>query len=783
MTHNKNKQVANPMHTIGAITAVAAISIGTITPLAIAEDTSIQNPQGDNTGTSEEQTTTRTYTVEIDGTSTTLTKDGNTYTGTINDYNGIPPQEINAISTDETPIIVKLAGQDTPSEQTGTMTYSGTNGEDAIKLTVNYIKPVTVYTGTLNGISKQFTVEADGSQSLSFDSLNSHPGNLQVTGGGNDFTLTATNIHSSSQGTKLGTINVKGTATYNQIATSALPSFAATAEYSYMVGSEVTIDDNSRFTKQGDVYKATDSNFTLDNTNRPDSSIIKLSNGISVPITWDNATETVEKDNGNGGTATYVRLSGHAEGTLTVTDSATGEKQTEKYEIETIADRAQDKSFLGMTVTQTNAKGDTTTLTVDKFDSATHEYTLAALPYSQIGDAFALNVNKGVDAEASTPVLTLGDNASRVFTVTVNGEQYKVTIPFQSADIKADSAAKLTGIYVNYDGTAEQGQLIDDWNPNRLDYVIQLTADQKSPYVLPVAPDGVSIQAGNVTQSAQSVRQEWKVTDDASGETRIYSVTATRPVKTAVSEFKPSDPVKQDSTVDSTTDKDADLASHGYVDKDGKYVKVETDEYTVPEGATFSYEPKNGQSATVTSTHEATTYTYTVTVLPKDSNAFPKQHVYKVTYLTSQTHLAELTGIGVDGSLINGFDKDKHEYTVAVNDVNEWVVTPQYDKTTGMTVSTVKDGQDAIITVTSGDGLVTAVYKVHVTQKLFGGAGSSGIGGDLASTGSSVMTIVMSALLFVVAAFSLFVVGRKSKKNKPEVASDINETGETDDNN
>ncbi len=126
------------------------------------------------------------------------------------------------------------------------------------------------------------------------------------------------------------------------------------------------------------------------------------------------------------------------------------------------------------------------------------------------------------------------------------------------------------------------------------------------------------------------------------------------------------------------------------------------------------------------SRHEGMTYTYTVNVLAPDGSTFA-QHTYTVTYITAATHKAQLTGILVDGTAVKGFDPARHQYNASVNDPDEWMVSPQYDKASGMTVSTEKKGADATITVTSGDGLVKTTYKVHVTRKPFGGNGNNAL--------------------------------------------------------
>lgn len=82
-------------------------------------------------------------------------------------------------------------------------------------------------------------------------------------------------------------------------------------------------------------------------------------------------------------------------------------------EVDVTADRAQDKSFTGLTVTRTNAKGETTVYDGAKdfnakFNPSTHEYTLT-LPADAVGDSYTLGLTHGVDAQASKPTLALGE--------------------------------------------------------------------------------------------------------------------------------------------------------------------------------------------------------------------------------------------------------------------------------------------------------------------------------------------------------------------------------------
>ena len=560
--------------------------------------------------------------------------------------------------------------------------------------------------------------------------------------------------------TKLGSIHVTGTAKYHKdadgdIATIGTPTFDIEAPFGYSTGEEITLDNDAHtaFTRDADNenhFTAVAPNVTLNDRNEPATDTLTLSDGTTAPITWDKTASAVERDG-----ATYVTKKGVAEGHVTVTDKASNTTVDQTYTITVTAERAQDKTFTALTVEQATTDGNKTTIEVPGFTPDTKEYTIT-LPHSAVGDAYGLNVSAGVDAEIGAQKLTLGTGATRILRVTVNGEEYTVNVKFESADIQADSPAKLSGIYVNMSGDHTQGSLIDNWNPNRLDYVVTLTDTTTSPYVLPVAPDGVTIKASNITQSAQSSKQEWTVTDDATGATRTYTVTVTRPVKTAVTDFTPQTPVKQEQTVQPDSDTDTTLVSAGYVNADGEYVTSGTGTYDIPEGGTFSYEAKAGQSTTVTVSNTGMTYTYTVNVLAPDGKTFA-QHAYTVTYITEATHKAELTGIAVNGTLINGFKPDKTDYKVKVNDPDQWTIVAQYDKTAGMSVQTDKDGADATITVKSGDNQQSRVYTVHVVKKLLGGDGTTGVG-DLAETGATtgILAIIIAATL-ALGAFFLFI--------------------------
>lgn len=555
-----------------------------------------------------------------------------------------------------------------------------------------------------------------------------------------------------TSGDKLGTAIVTGTAVYHADANPSLglPQFDVTVPFEYSIGEEITLDNGTDkgtpFSKSedGSYHAGYSATGLSDKDNSPSYHEVTLSNKDKATVQWESAPKTmVGADNKNN----IIVLSGTATGVVTVKDEH-GNKLEQSYTVGTRDIRAEDKSFTKMTLTQTSADGKSKSYEIKKEDFDENHQKTVELPASDAKDSFSLSAEHGLDAEVSRPKLGV-DGTSRLITVTVNGVDYTVRVNFKTSDLQPDSPARLDGIYVNLTGKAEKGTLIDNWNPNRLDYVVALKDANTSAYLLPEAPKGVTVKAGNVTQSAQSNRQEWTVTDTATGATRTYSVTVTRPVKTAVTEFQPKEPVEQSPVKTPDSQTDTSLASVGYVGKDGKYVPVTSDKFEIPEGGVFSYETKVGQSAVASSSHKGMTYTYTVSVLSPDGVTFT-QHEYTVTYITAITHKAELTGIAVDGKLINGFAPDKTSYEVAVDNPDRWTVVGQYDKDTGMSITINKNGADATLTVTSGDGLASKDYKIHATKKPFGGAGTAGVS-DLAQTGvnTGIIGIVIVALLAV----------------------------------
>lgn len=788
------KRNSSGLRNAGTIATVAALTLGMAGP-GVMTATADENTANGNNGSSETQTAKDTvYMTTVAGTPVTFEKDANgDYAATVATVKGKFQNQVVVSGTDKSQNTLTTSQKpDTNGKITGSVVYtSAADSAPKFTLTVTDYEIVDKivddqatqpWNTTVEGKKYLLSVK-DNTASAVLDQSASYPGDITVTDGARKITLSPDyqNVTVES-GDKLGQLNVSGTAVYKQAAdaTKPTPAFDVTLPFAYTSGTPVTVDGTeTELTKvDGGKYHADYAGPTLDESNKPSTDTVTLT-GIktTLPIKWGKDVQVVDKDTGDT-TSKFVRLTGTASGDVTIQDDASGKSVTVPVEVAVTADRAQDKSFTGLTVTRTDATGKATVYDGAKdfnakFNPDTHEYTLT-LPADAVGDSYTLGLTHGVDAQASKPTLTLGEGASRVLKVNVNGADYTVNVKFQPADLKADSPAKLTGLYVNKTGENTKGDLIDNWDPNRLDYVLALGEKDPSPYVLPEAPDGVTIKGGNITQNAQSTRQEWTVTDTATGTSRIYSLTVTRPVKTAVTEFKPADPAKQASTVDPANQQDTALASHGYTDKTGKYVTSDKDSYIIPEGGTFAYTPKNGQSATVTVAHEGMTYTYTVNVLAPDGATFA-QHTYTVTYITAATHKAQLTGILVDGTAVNGFDPAKHEYAASVNDPDEWMVSPQYDKASGMTVSTEKKGADATITVTSGDGLVKTTYSLTVTRKPFGGNGNNALG--LASTGVGIGWVgwLIGILAIIGGALGIAAVTRKPKGKATD------ETPEADD--
>lgn len=559
---------------------------------------------------------------------------------------------------------------------------------------------------------------------------------------------------------KLGVSIVKGNVAYVADATADHPELYLSVYTTDTRGSEVTVKDGPAFTKNDDgTFTTTDTNYTLDGKNQPSADVVTLSNGQTASITWDKDVQTIEKD--IDGTATkFIRLNG----------VATGSVGSQKFTVNITADRAYD-THVTLSVTQTPAEGDPTRIEVPNATNVNapdlkDTYTLKALPHDKVGDQYTLNVDAAnqMDVTVGDTTATIGNNGERHLTTAVtytddDGDQQTrtvtVVIPFDKAKpVVGNPDAALDGFLVN-------GKPMDGFDPDQLDYTITAKADEKVT-VKPVAREGQTVKASDIRQTAWTTVQEWTV--EKNGQTRVYTVTLVREHSpeqaTADDKFTPADPIAQPSTVNPDSADDTQLADHGYV-LDGKYHAVAEDDYTIPEGGVFSYGAKIGQTVKVgVEKAGGMTYTYTVGVLAADQKTYGA-HTYKVTYLTAATHKAELTGINVDGDPIDGFDPAKHEYTVEVKNPEKWTVTPLFDKSTGMSVSTHKDGDKAVITVSSADNLNTVTYTVTVKQKmkLLDKLG-------LANTGTTALTAIIAAVVLIAGGAVAGFLSRRRRKPK-----------------
>lgn len=384
-------------------------------------------------------------------------------------------------------------------------------------------------------------------------------------------------------------------------------------------------------------------------------------------------------------------------------------------------------------------------------------YTADIQDHDRIGDAYKASLTGSTDAVPTDPGVSVtygvGANGARTFhikyrTLALKGtalaatdRTVDVTVPFAAPKREATNTdARLDGFDIKGDATLDPA-----FDPDVLDYTIHLKADQHVS-VAPKTRAGVKAVAGDVRQTAFTTVQSWTVTAD-SGQSRVYTVTAVRDhtEQTADEKFTPRDPVGSVSKDPNPSETNTKLKSWGYT-LDGKYTPVDSDTFRIPEGGTLAYESYEGQAVNVTGVRShGMTWDYDVSVLAADHETYGSTTLH-VTYITVETNTAALTGIKVDGKAVDGFDPSKTEYSVQVADPTQYVVTPQFDKMTGMSVSTHKTDTEAVITATSADGLEKAVYTLHVSKEPL-----------LASTGVRVgiVAAVVAVLAAIAAAFGI----------------------------
>lgn len=369
------------------------------------------------------------------------------------------------------------------------------------------------------------------------------------------------------------------------------------------------------------------------------------------------------------------------------------------------------------------------------------------------GDQWELNVKHGANVSNPTIAVTTSGEGSRILVATIRYQRLdadghtlvndskivRVNVPFAAAPkVIGNDKAALAGIKVN-------GLDIPGFSADKVDYIITAGKDERVK-VSPVARDGQTVVAGDSRQTAFTTVQTWTVSKD--GESRTYTVTLVRDhtEKTADEKFTPAEPAGQVSKTENPSDDNTALESVGYM-LDGAYHKSDSDEFTIPEGGVLSWSSYAGQvvQPTVERDH-GMTFRYELGVLSKDGTKYATR-VLTVTYLTADTHRAELTGIKVDGRDVTGFDPKTMEYDVRVDNPERYVVTPSFDKMTGMSLTVHKTASQAVIKVTSADGLTQATYTLNVSKA------------TLADTGTGVG---LGSLIFILAAGAVgSLLGRK----------------------
>lgn len=318
-----------------------------------------------------------------------------------------------------------------------------------------------------------------------------------------------------------------------------------TAPVKYDEGTEVTLSEADG--KGAWTATAATKAGSLTDSNEPVAKTVALSDGTMLDIDYETKVSSVTDPKGN----VFVTLKGVAKGET---------KEGGKVKVSVTAYRAENRRVSGIKVERSKADGTSEELDVTPaFSEDVHEYSVT-LPHDATGDSYTLNVAHGVDADVEAPTAKLGGGTSRILTQVIEGVEWKVTVNFQAADIQPDSPAKLKGIFVNYSGEAKKGNLIKDWDPNRLDYTISVGEKAPSPYITAEWDDKL------VDAKADGTAQSFVVAAKTGGAIRTYTVTVVRERswKTAAEEFKPAEPIVRDATVEADSDSDTKLVSAGY---------------------------------------------------------------------------------------------------------------------------------------------------------------------------------------------------------------------------
>lgn len=537
----------------------------------------------------------------------------------------------------------------------------------------------------------------------------------------------------------LGVVNLQGTAAWTGLTVNGKRPITLTQGYAYDAGKpiSVTVDGHSLEWSADDTGVTAHATTSLDAANQPTLDTISVA-GRTVTVDWARDVKTTTGD----ATTTYTRL-GHAEGTISVAGVG------QHWSLDLTASRTEGK-VAGLTLIGRTADGSTSSMNVDGFDPATTEYTVS-LPAERVNESYTLGWKSAAGddhpAALGKPIPpALGANATRILKVTLNGTTYTVHVEFAKAKPAPDDpAARLTGIYVNLDGRHEKGTLIEGWDPDTLSYTITRPADSQGVYILPEAPDGVTVRAGDVKYTGWASEQSWSVRA-RNGQSRVYTVRVVRQHEpTADERFAPDEPRDLKGTTPAPSDSTTTLARVGWTDGDGAFHRAASDGFTIREGGRFAYEAYAGQTVAVSTERLAgMTWRFAFDVLAPDGQTYAR-HTYTATYLTRATHTARLDMILIDNQRLAGFDPDATEYTVKVANLDHWVAGAEFDKTTGMAVTIRKTRDTASLTAISADNLVRRTYTVHAVQRPGSDTGAkdgrpSGedgavLGSTLASTG------------------------------------------------
>lgn len=638
----------------------------------------------------------------------------------------------------------------------------------ATKALEDGIPQLTVNGWTVGGTA--LTRNADGSFSADLGEADRLP-ELKATGSdGTTVTLKDTKGGFTQGGNKLG----KGTVRHTLTGTTEKGK-AITVTVDVRAGSETTASmdggDPVSFKQVDGVWTAAISGDNkLGSAAKADGSIadvtawaheVAMSDGTKLERTLGEVAKTTAD-----GKTTWVRAitytgitSAGARVAVTVNASHTYDSTSELKVTATDAQSATPRDVL-------DVKGDV----ADLKDS----YTSDTQDHDRIGDAYKASLTGSADAVSKDPGVSvtydIGANGARVFhikyrTLALKGtvlaatdKTVDVTVPFAAPKREASNPdARLDGFDIKGDATLDPA-----FDPDVLDYTIHLKVDQHVS-VAPRTRAGTKAVAGDVSQTAFTTVQSWTVTAE-SGQSRVYTVTAVRDhtEQTADEKFTPNDPVGTVSKDPNPSETNTKLRSWGYT-LDGKYTVVDSDTFQIPEGGTLAYESYEGQAVNATGVRShGMTWDYDVSVLAADHETYGSTTLH-VTYITAETNAAYLTGIKVDGKAIDGFDPSKTEYSVQVADPTQYVVTPQFDKMTGMSVSTHKTDSEAVVTATSADGLEKAVYTVHVSKAPL-----------LASTG--VRAGIAAAVVVVLAAIAAALGLASRRKGKAEQEDEPAET-------